>query len=131
VSELDLLLDTDVLIEILRGSPQAGQWLNGLGAQTIGISVLTRMEVLQGAQNRREQKTLIAQLDHYHVVLLEADDSSQALEWFEAYHLSHGVGMMDCLIAASALRVGQPLYTFNVKHYQVFRGVQAPEPYRR
>lgn len=131
MAELDLLLDTDVLIEILRGRSKAGEWLEVLGDQTIGISVLTRMEILQGARNRREQETLIAQLDDYHLVLLEAGDSEQALRWFEGYHLGHGVGIMDCLIAASALRVGKPLYTFNVKHYRVFPGVNVQEPYSR
>jgi len=129
VAEPDLLLDTDVLIEVLRGSPQAGRWLEGLGNQRIGISVLTRMEILQGARDRREQEALIAQLNDYHMVLLEAGDSEQALRWFEDYHLSHGVGIMDCLIAASALRVGKPLYTFNVKHYRVIPEVNIQQPY--
>jgi predicted nucleic acid-binding protein len=102
VAEPDLLLDTDVLIEILRGSARANTWLEGLGNLTIGISVLTRMEVLQGARDRREQEILMGQLDNYHLVLLAASDSTQALNWFEEYYLSHGVGVIDCLIAASA-----------------------------
>jgi len=100
VTDPDLLLDTDVLIEILRGSPEAGQWLESLGNQTIGISVLTRMEILQGARNRSEQETLIAQLGEYPLILVEGNDSVQALRWFEDYHLSHGVGILDCLISA-------------------------------
>ena len=60
---------------------------------------------------------LIAQLNRYELVFLDAGDALQALEWFEAYHLSHGVGIMDCLIAASALRIEKPFYTFNVRHY--------------
>lgn len=127
----DLVLDSDVLIEILRGRPDAGQWLNSLGSQTVGISVLTRMEILQGARNRQEQTTLIAQLNRYELVLLDAGDTIQALRWFETYRLSHGVGIMDCLIAASALRISKPFYTFNVKHYRAFSAVNAQEPYSR
>jgi len=127
----DLVLDSDVLIEILRGRPDAGQWLNGLGSQTVGISVLTRMEIIQGARNRQEQTTLIAQLNRYELVLLDTGDAIQALRWFETYRLSHGVGIMDCLIAASALRSGKPFYTFNVKHYRAFSAVNAQEPYNR
>jgi predicted nucleic acid-binding protein len=48
----DLVLDSDILIEILRGRPEASQWLTSLGNQTVGISVLTRMEILEGARNR-------------------------------------------------------------------------------
>jgi len=131
VTRPDLVLDSDVLIEILRGRPNAGQWLNSLGSQAVGISVLTRMEILQGARNRQEQTTLIAQLNHYELVLLDAGDAIQALRWFETYHLSYGVGIMDCLIAASALRIGQPFYTFNVRHYRSFTALQAQEPYSR
>lgn len=131
MAEPDLLLDTDILIEALRGSSQAGEWLEVLGDQTIGISVLTRMEILQGARNRREQETLISQLNDYHLVLLGAGDSRQALRWFEDYHLSHGVGIMDCLIAASVLRLQKPLYTFNIKHYRVFPEVNILKPYNR
>jgi len=131
VTRLDLMLDSDVLIEILRGRPEAGQWLASLGSQTVGISVLTRMEILQGARNRQEQTTLIAQLNRYELVLLDAGDAIQALKWFEIYRLSQGVGIMDCLIAASALRIGKPFYTFNVRHYRSFTVLAAQEPYSR
>ena len=127
----DLVLDSDILIEILRGRPEASQWLTSLGSQTVGISVVTRMEILQGARDRQEQMILIAQLNRYELVFLDAGDALQALEWFEAYHLSHGVGIMDCLIAASALRIEKPFYTFNVRHYGPFAALKAQEPYNR
>ena len=127
----DLVLDNDILIEILRGRPEASQWLTSLGSQTVGISVVTRMEILQGARDRQEQTILIAQLNRYELVFLDAGDALQALEWFEAYHLSHGVGIMDCLIAASALRIEKPFYTFNVRLYGPFATLKAQEPYNR
>ncbi len=131
LTEPDLLLDTDVLIEILRGSVRAGKWLESLGDQTLGISVLNRMEVLQGARNRGEQQALAAQLNNYRLILLEESDSKHALKWFEDYHLSHGVGIIDCLIAASAQRVGKPLYTFNLRHDRVISEVDVQKPYSR
>lgn len=131
MSRPDLILDSDVLIEILRGRPEAGRWLASLGSQTVGISVLTRMEILQGARNRQEQTILIAQLNRYELLLFDAGDAIEALRWFETYRLSHGVGIMDCLIAASASRLGKPFYTFNVRHYRPFTILQAQEPYSR
>lgn len=129
MDEPDLLLDTDILIGVLRGNPQAGRWLESLGDQRVGISVLTWMEILQGARDRQEQERLVAQLDDYHLVLLKASDSERALRWFEDYHLSHGAGIMDCLIGASALRLGKPFYTLNVKHFRVFPKVNVQKPY--
>ena len=131
MAEPDLLLDTDVLIEILRGKVEAAAWLTDLGKQVIGISVLARMEILQGAHNQWEQDTLVKQLDRYPLIVLEKGDSERALKWFEAYHLSHGVGIMDCLIAASAVRLCKPLYTFNVKHYKIIPGLDEHIPYSR
>jgi predicted nucleic acid-binding protein len=131
MTEPDLLLDTDILIEILRGKVEAAVWLAGLGQQVIGISVLVLMEILQGARNRREQDTLVKQLDRYPLIVLEGDDSERALKWLKSYHLSHGVGIMDCLIAASAVRLGKPLYTFNIKHYKVIPNLDGRVPYRR
>jgi predicted nucleic acid-binding protein len=89
VTSPDLVLDSDVLIEILRGRPEASQWLTSLGSQTVGISVVTRMEILQGARDRQEQTILMAHLNRYELVLLDAGDAMEALEWFEADHLSH------------------------------------------
>ena len=48
MAEPDLLLDSDVLIEILRGTPEAGDWLNAHTDQVLGIPVIVRMEILQG-----------------------------------------------------------------------------------
>ena len=129
--DVDFLTDTDVLIEFLRGNGRAGIWLKASQEQVLGIPVLAFMEVLQGARSRREQRMLTEQLSMYTIVHLDGGDSEQALGWFEEFHLSHGVGILDCLIAAIAVRIGKPLYTFNLKHFQVFPALDAREPYER
>jgi predicted nucleic acid-binding protein len=50
---------------------------------------------------------------------------------FTAYHLSHGLGLLDALIAACAVGHSATLYTFNVKHYQVVPGLVTAQPYTR
>ena len=129
--DVDFLTDTDVLIEFLRGNGRAGIWLKASQEQVLGIPVLAFMEVLQGARSRREQRMLTEQLSMYTIVHPDGGDSEQALSWFEEFHLSHGVGILDCLIAAIAVRIGKPLYTFNLKHFQVFPALDAREPYER
>jgi len=56
----DLLIDTDVFIEILRGRAEAATWLTNLGSQVVGIPVLVQMEILQGAHNRQDQQRLLS-----------------------------------------------------------------------
>jgi predicted nucleic acid-binding protein len=126
---IDAMLDTDVLVETLRGRTEAGDWLRSLGSQHIGISVLVRMEILQGAQDRREQTLLSREMSRYTLVHLEHIDSEIALGWFESFHLSHNVGMMDCLVAAAAVRLGVPLYSFNLKHYSTLPDLDVHSPY--
>jgi len=126
-----LLLDTDVLVEILRGRPEAASWLETQGSRLVGLPVLVCMEILQGARNRREQRQIVELIRRYAWIHLERPDSEQALAWFETYHLSHNVGVMDCLIASLAARLALPLYTFNTKHYCAFPGLDARSPYER
>ena len=131
MAEPALVLDTDVLVEILRGRPEAASWLETQGSQIVGLPVLVCMEILQGARNRREQQQIVEQIRRYAWIHLERPDSEQALTWFETYHLSHNVGIMDCLIASLAARLGLPLYTFNTKHYRAIPGLDARSPYER
>ena len=131
MAEPDLLLDSDVLIEILRGMPEAGVWLNTHTNQVLGIPMIVRMEILHGAQNKQEQRLLIQELQRFPVVHLEYSDSVRALSWFESFYLSHRLGIMDCLIAAVAVRLDQTLYTFNLKHYQPITQLDVRAPYHR
>jgi predicted nucleic acid-binding protein len=50
---------------------------------------------------------------------------------FTAYHLSHGLGLLDALIAACAIGRAATLLTFNAKHYKAVPGLVIAEPYTR
>jgi hypothetical protein len=129
VGDVDLVVDTDVLIEALRGDNTARAWLATLEPRVLGIPVLVRMEILLGARDAREWRTLGEELDRYRILHLETGDSERARDWFDQFHLSHGIGIVDCLIAAIPFRLGTPFYTFNVKHFLVIPGLDARVPY--
>jgi predicted nucleic acid-binding protein len=131
MDEIDLLIDTDTLIEILRATQQAKEWLEGQGSNVIGITVITRMEILQGAGSKKEQEELTKELGRFTTVQIEAGDSKQALKFFEESHLSHGLSIMDSLIASIALRTGKPFYTFNAKHFRVIPDLNPQVPFVR
>ena len=57
-----MLLDTDVMVDILRGHPPAATWLAGSSAIPIGLPGLVAMELLQGCRNLAEQHRLEKQL---------------------------------------------------------------------
>ena len=58
-------------------------------------------------------------------------DCNRALADFTTYHLSHRLGLIDALIAATAIGLSMTLCTFNVKHYRVVPGLQIQQPYTR
>jgi predicted nucleic acid-binding protein len=45
------------------------------------------------------------------------------------FFLSHGIGTYDILIAHTALELGAPLHTFNVKHFGAVAGLKTIQPY--
>ncbi len=46
-----------------------------------------------------------------------------ALDLFKTYHLSHGLRIPDCLIAATAIGTGLPLFTYNRKDFRFISGL--------
>jgi predicted nucleic acid-binding protein len=54
MSDADVVLDTDVLIEILRGNSRAEEWLASVESLVLGIPVIVWMEILVGARDKQE-----------------------------------------------------------------------------
>ena len=50
---------------------------------------------------------------------------------FSSHHLSHGLGILDALIAETAVGCEAQLATFNKKHYRVVDALQMIQPYPR
>jgi predicted nucleic acid-binding protein len=118
-----VLVDSDVLIWHLRGLPRATQRLDQLPRLT--ISAITWLELLHGMRNRAEllavQKSL-AMRNTEHLPVTPAI-THRAVALMEHLTLSHGLGIGDALIAATALEHGLPLLTANVKHFAPIEGL--------
>ncbi|MDL1925406.1 type II toxin-antitoxin system VapC family toxin [Anaerolineae bacterium AMX1] len=102
-----ILLDTDVMVDILRGYEPAKEWLKT--AQEIGVPGLVAMELIQGCQNAREQKQLEKSLSAYPLFWPDEDDCNRALTSFAFHHLSDKIGLLDALIAETAIGVDAEL----------------------
>jgi hypothetical protein len=126
-----ILVDTDVMVDIMRWYPPAVTWLDSLGTEVIGIPGLVAMELLQGCRSREEQHRLEGFLRPYQRYWPSQSDCAQAFDDFAAYYLSHGLGILDALIAETALGLGVKLASFNTKHYGVLTTLQTAQPYDR
>ncbi len=118
-----MLVDTDVLIWNQRGNARAAELLDGL--PPFSISAVTWMELVQGSRSKDELKVLRQALHFWQARIHAIDEeiSARAMFLVEAFFLSHGMGMADALIAATALDLGQPLLTANDKHYRHIDGI--------
>lgn len=124
-----MLADTDVMIDILRGYPQAVAWLASLGNTPIGLPGLVAMELLQGCSNQNEQRRLEAGLRRYPLHWPTDSDCRRAYQDFASFRLGFGLGLLDSLIGQTAVGLGEMLATFNVKHYTVVTGLTTVQPY--
>ena len=124
------LVDTDVLIDIQRGHPPAIAWFGGL-TDLPDVPGFVVMELIQDARNAREVRKAMKLVAPLRTAWPTETDCSRALSDFAAYHLSHGLGLLDALIAAIAVGRGETLYTFNDKHYRIVPGLVTAEPYTR
>jgi len=127
-----ILLDSDVLIDLLRKYPPAVSWFDFLHEdEELAVSGYVVMELIQGCRNKEEQERVQRELTTYGVVWLSPTDCDKALEVFAAYRLSHNAGLLDVLIGQTAVALGMPLHTFNQRHYSFIPGVQTVQPYTK
>lgn len=127
-----ILLDSDVLIDLLRKYPPAVAWFDALSEdEELAVSGYVVMELIQGCRNRAEQDRVQRELAPYGVVWLAQTDCDTALDVFATYRLSHNAGLLDVLIGQTAVALGASLHTFNERHYSFIPGIQTIQPYAK
>ena len=67
------------------------------------------MELIQGCRNKAEQDQLDRVLTAYQIVWPSAPASDAALVSFSQHRLSNSLGIIDVLIAHTAIELGAPL----------------------
>lgn len=125
------LVDSDVMIDILREPPPALAWLASLGDAELDVPGFVVMELIHGCQNKAEQRRVERLLTAYEIVWPSPETGDDALALFSRVHLSHKIGILDTLIGQLAVSLGESLYTFNRKRYAAIPGLQLVQPYQR
>ena len=125
------LVDTDVLVDCLRGTIPAQQWLKQLAQQPFAVPAVAAMELLICCRDRADLERIQRFLAKFEVVWPEASEFAAAYQLLLTHRLSSGLNIPDFLIAASALTRNARLYTFNFKHFQVVPGLDVERPYLR
>ena len=119
------VLDTSVVIDVLRGSAPATRWLSSLDAVPV-CSEVTRTEVLRGVRSAERAPTERL-LQALRWIAVDERVSRRAGELGRRYRGSHrGLGVADLLIAATALELGAEVATANLRHFPMFAGLRTP-----
>jgi predicted nucleic acid-binding protein len=123
-----ILVDSDVLIEHLRGKTPARDWLVTARRSSgpLAISVVSLTEVAGGMRSPelREVMRLLGSMQRFEVTEQVA---WRAATLMNEYRRSHSwIGLGDYLIAATALTEGLELATLNIRHYPMFPELARP-----
>jgi len=115
----EVLIDTDILIEVLRGrKPEVIRlWSDTVSeAGAMFYSPVTLAEIRHGTRaNERESTDRV--LSSMVSVPIDREIGARAGDYLRAFHASHAIEIADALIAATASIHQLELWTQNRKHF--------------
>ncbi len=111
------LLDTNILIEILKNNPETVQQISKL-KPPLAISSITAMELIYGARNKQEVSRLEQFVAKFDLISLNANISAIALRLITDFAKSHNLDVPDALIAATAIDQKLGLLTYNSRDFR-------------
>ena len=122
---MNFLVDTDVMIEFLRGSKKAKRFIHS-NINDMLLSAVTVAELYAGIQEGNERELLSQFLNYVTIVPIDSDIAELGGLYKRDYGKSYGTGLADAMIAASANTANATLYTFNTKHFPMVRLIKKP-----
>ncbi len=126
----DLLLDTDILVDLLRLNPLAWEWLQSL-EHFPATSCFSAIELLTGSRDKQEYRHIKVFLEQFIVLYPTTSDLERSVYRYTSYSLSDGIGKFDILIACVAVGHGFTLATLNKKHFNNLPDLHIVQPYTK
>lgn len=118
-----ILPDTDVLVDFFRGHDKAVSFVNTYHARIV-LSVIVVAELYAGVKDAAEQAVLQDFISLFRVVPINADVAKAGGLYRRDYGNSHGVGLADAILAATAQAENAELKTLNIKHYPMLKSLR-------
>jgi predicted nucleic acid-binding protein len=120
-----LLVDTDVVVDYLRGHPRAVAFIRS-HSRRILLPTIVVAELFAGVRGDAEREALDRFIGLFTVVPISTEIARVGGLHANRYRKSHGMGLADAIIAATAEAANAELCTLNVKHYPMFPNLRAP-----
>ncbi len=118
-----LLIDTDVMIDFLRGHPKAVALVKKHSSRIILSSIVTA-ELYAGVRGDEELDTLDNLVSLFRVIPVSPSLARAGGLNRRDYSKAHGVGLADAIVAATCEAENAELKTLNIKHYPMIKGLR-------
>lgn len=118
-----ILVDTDLLVDFLRGYGKAVAFVNKHSSQII-LSSIAVAELYAGVKGDAELTALGKFVSLFRVIPVTFDIAKAGGLYKRDYDKSHSVGLADAIIAATAEAEKAELKTLNIKHYPMTKGLK-------
>ncbi|MCF0070873.1 type II toxin-antitoxin system VapC family toxin [Dyadobacter sp. CY261] len=114
-----LLLDTNILIDYLRGKQAAIEFIECAGKGNFAVNTVIVLELYNGCLNRAELFSIKRLLNGFIHFDLNEGIAQTAMRIGHSFALSHSLSASDALIAATALVYNLELRTANLKDFKM------------
>ena len=119
-----ILLDTDILVDFLRGHSKAMTFVKARSERVL-LSTIVVAELYAGVKGDAEQAVLDDFVSLFRIVPVSVNIAKAGGLYKRDYGKSHGVGLADAILAATAEAEDAELKTLNTKHYPMLKGLRA------
>jgi predicted nucleic acid-binding protein len=120
------LLDTDVTIDVSRGSLKAAAYVDSF--DDVSISIITAQELIVGARGKRDVAAIESLISVYSIEHIDDAVGLLAYDLLKRYAKSDGLRTFDSLIASTAMARHLVLVTRNRRHFAMIEGLQIEVP---
>lgn len=125
VAGSSLLIDSNILIDYLRGRHVAINYLRSLPVN-FNVSVVNVAELYAGVREGAERTQLDAFVRAFVTLPIDSDIAVVGGLYRRDFGRTHGTGLHDALIAATATVHNLTLVTLNQRHFPMLIGVIVP-----
>lgn len=120
------LLDTDVIIDFLRGHSEAQTFMNAHFGDVLVVSAVTIAELYAGVREGKERQQLEQFISILVVCPITDSISKTAGLYKRDFGKRYGIGLPDAVIAATAQSTHSVLITLNKKHFPMLKDLLVP-----
>jgi len=126
---INLVLDTDIFVDLLRGFEKAEKYFKELNKEdnTVYYSAITEVELISGKECKRIEKKaeIIEILSQFSKIPVDNRIAVKAGDFRREY----GTAFADAVIAATAFFMKAKLITRNVDDYKKIKEITLKVPY--